>query len=383
MLGIGIVLILTLAYVGLILTYVVGWHRLQYWQPAKTIEELQTTVCVIIPARNEAQNISHCLASIVHQQFPKHLLEVIVIDDHSTDETPVIVQQWAAQHPYVSLIKLAEWLPEHEKLNAYKKKAIALAINQTQQELIITTDADCVMLPKWLATVVHFYEETKAPLIAAPVCFIGAQTLLQRFQTLDFMGMIVATGASIQLHLSNMCNGANLCYTKAAFQKVDGFTGIDDIASGDDLLLMHKISEAYPNQIRFLKHKAATVYSYPEPTLSAFVQQRLRWASKSAKYQDTRITIFLAAVLFFNISILINFIGGIWGNGTMLALFCLQLMAKSFADLLFLGTGTYFFKRRHLLKSFLPAQFMHIAYIIGIGILGNFGTYEWKGRKVK
>ena len=56
------------------------------------------TISIIIPARNEAENIQHCLDSICNQSYPKHLYEIIVVDDHSTDNTAAIVKKYAAQN---------------------------------------------------------------------------------------------------------------------------------------------------------------------------------------------------------------------------------------------------------------------------------------------
>lgn len=375
-------ILLALLYCALIAVYVYGWHCLKKWQ-AKSKESPKTTVCVIIPARNEAANIEKCVRAILAQNYPQNLLEIIVVDDHSTDNTAAIVEKITTQYPNLKLIQLAKVLAANDTTIAFKKLAIHTAISSTEQELIVTTDADCWMEQNWLQTLVAFYEEKEAKLIAAPVCFSGETTFFQRFQSLDFVGMIVATGASIQLDISNMCNGANLAYTRAAFWEVDGFKGIDDIASGDDMLLMTKIANRYPRGIHFLKNNKATVFTLPQPDFKSFVQQRLRWASKSAKYEDWRITVFLAAVYFFNISIPFNFLAGILWNTTFLKIFAVQLFLKSLSDFVFLGSGCLFFKRKDLLWLFLPAQIMHILYIIGIGTAGNFGTYEWKGRQVK
>jgi len=369
---------------ALMYQYISGWQALPTYQATPhTFSHLSTSVALIIPARNEEENIGRCLQAIAKQTFSSHLLEVIVINDHSTDNTANIVQQWQQQLPNLKLINLQEVLPPNTTLNAYKKKALEIAINNTKQTLIVTTDADCMMPPNWLATLVQFYETEPCALIAAPVCFFNETTFLQRFQAYDFVGMQVITGASVHKKMSNMCNGANLAYTRQAFKQVQGFAGIDNIASGDDLLLMHKIEQAYPNGIRFLKNQAAIVYTLPQKNLQGFVNQRLRWASKSAKYQDFRITALLAGVYFFNVSIVINALAALLGYSATAYLFVFQLITKSIFDGYFLYIGCRFFKRKDLMFLFFPAQFCHILYIIIIGTLGNFGSYTWKGRTVK
>ncbi|MGB1207036.1 MAG: glycosyltransferase [Chitinophagales bacterium] len=371
-----------LCYIALIFTYILGWKRLK---PYALTEEKQvaTSVAIIIPARNESERISACLQSIFHQNYPTDLLEIIVIDDYSTDGTAQIVEEWCGKMEHLRLIRLADELPKGARLNSYKKKAIEIAISKTQQQLIVTTDADCLMKPNWLCTLVNFYEEFRPKLMTAPVFFTKETSFFQRFQSLDFAGMMVSTGASVHLNLSNMCNGANLTYERAVFEEVGGFRGIDDIASGDDMLLMHKVWKKYPKKVRFVKSYEATVFSYAQKTVSDFAQQRIRWASKSTKYEDTRITFFLAAVYLFHISLLLNLLLSIFISTAFLPLLIFSLSAKMLTDFVFLAIGCQFFKRTKLLWLFLPAQLVHILYILIIGAWGNFGSYEWKGRQVK
>ena len=72
---------------------------------------------------------------------------------------------------------------------------------------------------------------------------------------MDFMVLQGITGAVVYKNNLSMCNGANLAYEKKAFYEVNGFAGIDHIASGDDMLLMHKIWKKYPDRVHYLKSK--------------------------------------------------------------------------------------------------------------------------------
>ncbi len=141
-----------------------------------------------------------------------------------------------------------------------------------------------------------------------PISKYGEEkSLFEKFQSLDFIGMMGVTGAGIHGRFMNMCNGANLAYEKKAFYEVDGFNGIDKIASGDDMLLLQKMANRFPNQICFLKNKNATVLTHAKSDLKSFFQQRIRWASKSSSYQEFQITFILALVFFFCVSTVFNF----------------------------------------------------------------------------
>ena len=256
-----------------------------------------------------------------------------------------------------------------------------------QGELIMTTDADCLVPTKWLETVASFYQEKKAVFIASPVVFstgknnqAGNQSL-NIFQSLDFMTLQGITGASVSKQFHSMCNGANLAYTKKVFYEVNGFEGIDEIASGDDMLLMHKIHLQHPGKVWFLKSKDAIVETRPESTLAKFLQQRIRWASKADKYTDKKIIVVLLLVYLLNAWILILGISSFFVV-KVFYLFVSSLILKTLVELFFLYPVAAFFKKKSLLWWFVPFEPFHILYTLIAGWLGKFGHYKWKGRRV-
>lgn len=339
------------------------------------------TFSVIIPARNEEANIEQCLQSVLNQNYPSTHFEVIVIDDHSTDNTAQIVKQLQQQFSNLHLINLNEFV-NNSALNSYKKKAIALAIHQAKYDWIVTTDADCFVQKNWLATFSNFIQTTQPMFIAAPVKFINNGTFLSVFQCLDFITLQGITAASVHKNFHSMCNGANLVYNKDAFFQVSGFAGIDNIASGDDMLLMHKIYNKYPKQVKFLLSQEVITSTAPMPTLRQFLNQRIRWASKSDKYDDKRIFAVLVLVYFFNLIFLILPIATFWVDGVLL-LWLSLLAGKTLFELRFLLPVARFFQEEKMLWLFPAMQPFHILYTIIAGWLGKFGTYKWKGRTVK
>lgn len=369
--------VLAILYFTLVCTYIIGWLSIDEYKA--TGESPKTKVAVIIPARNEETHISKTIGSVLAQSYPDKLYEILVVDDHSEDDTAEIVN--AINSKQVKLLDLNSLLSFDNNKGSHKKQAISAAIESTEAELIITTDADCLAGPDWIRTIVDYYENHDAKLITGPVVYHQDSNFIQKFQALDFTGMMIVTGASDKLNLSNMCNGANLAYTKEAFEKVNGFEGILDNPSGDDLMLMQKIDAEYPAETVFLKSKKAIVKTLAPETLNEFIQQRLRWASKSSGYKDKRITYLLALVLLFNISILVNVALCILGMDTCNIL-KFSLICKLIADFAFLYIAIQYFQRKDLLSLFLPAQFGHIFYIVFIGILSSFLPYSWKGRKV-
>jgi cellulose synthase/poly-beta-1,6-N-acetylglucosamine synthase-like glycosyltransferase len=369
--------ILALAYVALMLAYTAGWQR----QPSFILPpgyKPSVAISVIIPARNEAANIGACIEAILSQQYPPELMEIVVVNDHSEDETASIARGYAG----VRCIDLADHLPPDATIVAYKKAALAAGIAQSTGSLIVTTDADCTAPPLWLMHIAAIYEQQSPAMIVAPVRFKAADTILAQFQLTDLMSMQGITAATHYLRLGYMSNGANLAFSKAAYQRVNGYEGIDHMASGDDMLLMMKMATSLPQGIAYLKARNAVVSTPPQPDWRSFFSQRIRWASKSGKYDDRKLTAVLLLVYLFNLSFAALTVAAcfdvhyVWVALALLAI-------KIAAEVLFLIPVARFFDEERVLRYFVVLQPLHIAYIIIAGFLGLIGTYTWKGRSVK
>jgi cellulose synthase/poly-beta-1,6-N-acetylglucosamine synthase-like glycosyltransferase len=372
--------LLMVAYTVLIAFYHKAWNRL----PEFTLPEKQASVfiSVVIAARNEEHNIEGLLQSLNAQQYPKALYEVIIVDDHSTDNTWLLLQQARYEQLTIKTLRLDEYVTSDSPVASYKKKAIETAIDAAAGTLIVTTDADCRFTPQWLQSIAAFYETREAKFIAAPVTYNSHGTLLSVFQSLDFLTLQGITAASVYKRFHSMCNGANLAYEKSAFYEVKGFDKIDGIASGDDMLLMHKIFSRYPEKVFYLKNRSAIVTTEPATTWKQFFHQRIRWASKADRYDDKRIFWVLLLVYLLNICFLVGVVASFWNN-IWLFFTLLLLLAKILIEFPFVNSVAIFFGRQRLMKYFPFLQPLHIGYTIIAGWLGKFGYYEWKGRRIK
>lgn len=385
-------------YGGLIAWYHRAWKALPGFVPQPRGDKIvRTTITVLIPARNEEENIGNCLRSLALQSYPRDRFEVIVIDDHSTDRTATVVRSFAGDSTSppapgnarmaVRYIALAN-LPRNGVITAHKKFAIETGIGMAGGELIVTTDADCLFEPDWLLTLAACYEEKGAKFIAAPVRIGGKgvwgrqHSLLYTFQTLDFITLQGITGAAVYKGIHSMCNGANLAYAKEAFFEVDGFKGVDGIPSGDDMLLMHKIVLRYPKQVFFLKSRQAIVSTRPETQWQGFFHQRVRWASKADRYDDKRIFWVLLLVYGVNLLFLAMLIAVVWDRWWGL-LFLTLLVAKTMVEYPFVSEVAAFFGQRGLMVYFPALQPLHIGYTLVVGWLGKFGSYRWKDRIIR
>lgn len=350
-----------------------GWSVIPYFSSQKMAN---TSVSVVIAARNEEDNIGRTIEAILNQNFPKDKLEIIIVDDHSTDRTAEIVQSYAEQG--VKLLQLAVG----DKLNSYKKYAITKAIEMSSGEIIVSTDADCRMGNEWLNTVVGYFEANDSYMVSSPVIYSEEKSRFEELQTLEFLYLIGLGAAGIGNQSPTTCNGANLAYKKSLFFELGGFKGIDNLASGDDELFLHKVAEKYPSKIGFCKSKEAVVYTDAKPDLASFISQRKRWASKSTKYKDKKVVVLGVSIWLFNLALLVSLLGFICFlpqfNWVLLIAFALKIIV----EFVFMLPIVRFANRSSLLLYVPILSIVHTIYIVYIGIAGNVGKYDWKGRKV-
>jgi len=362
------------AYLGLILFLRKGWNSLKIYNLKSN--QFKTTVSILIAARNEEDKIFKTISDILAQDYPSHLVELIVVDDHSTDSTSEIVLSFADKG--VKLVVLNESKP----LNSYKKKAITEAIKLSEAELIITTDADCRMSPDWLKTIIGFYEAGNYKLISSPVLYFEEKSTFEKMQSLEFLFLVGLGAAGVGNKMPSTCNGANLAYRREVFYELKGFQGIDQLASGDDELFLHKVASVYPDGIGFCKARGAMVYTHAKSSLSEFIQQRKRWASKSTKYKNKAVVFIGVLVWVFNLLIVLTSILGFFNP--FYWYLCLGIISIKFVAELFFQIVLCRFANRIKLLWLLPLlTITHIFYMLYIGVAGNSGKYNWKGRMVR
>ncbi len=331
---------------------------------------------VLIPARNEEANIEACLLSVLNQTYPPTLFHVTVIDDHSTDRTAEIVQRVARAWPgRITLLRYTE-TQAHQ---AYKKAAIQFGIEHTQSELIATLDADCTAQPTWLESLARHFEPHVGMVSGYILIHPDAEkTLFQKIQALEFLGLVTTGAGAIGMGAPVISNGANLSYRRAVFEEVGGFRDIDHLPSGDDDLLMQKIHRLTHWKVRFAFEKSAHNFTRPVPTVRQFLNQRTRWASKSAHYRSAFLVFFLVSVYFFYLFL---FLFPLWLLLGVPPLWIgLGFLLKWLPDFAVVAKGAQFTSRKDLLPYFPLAQFFQIPYILWVGAKGLRGNYEWKGR---
>ncbi len=345
-----------------------GWERI----PMLNDNEATPPVTVLIPIRNEAVTIKNLLKSLLNQTYAGEV-EVIIIDDHSEDESNKIVKSFVAHNINFKLIEL------EEKLG--KKAAIASGVSQARTDIILTIDGDCLAPPTWVEAMVKTFGE-HTQMVSGSVKFKEEPSLFNQLQRIEFTSLIGSGAALIGWGKPLMANGANLGFRKTAFLEVGGFAGNEETASGDDVFLLHKIAAKFPKSVAFVKQEEAIIETLAQPSLKLFMQQRIRWASKWKAYTDlftktTAVLIFLLSLSMIVFPFITNF------NRPSLFIWANLMIIKSLFDFYFIRQVAEFLKIKIGFIPFVLLQVLYPFYVVITAMVSFKKRYYWKGRTVQ
>ncbi len=361
-----------LLYLLMLLVFTWGWYRLPVFSAGAG--EKSVFVTVVVAVRNEEENIGQLLEALSAQNYPRELYHVVVVDDHSTDETGELVAAFIRAHPElkVQLIRTS---------GEGKKAALAEGIEAAVGELIVTTDGDCLMGPDWLATLAAFYDRERPALIIAPVVYSKEKGALQKLFSLDFAGLVAAGAGSAGAKLPLMGNGANLAFSKQAWQQAGTVENGGQFVSGDDVFLIHRIAKNQGRKaIQFLKSPSALVRTVPPLSFRDFMQQRIRWASKAKAYKLPWAMLVSMVVLAVNLLLALTFFAGFYRPWYFI-IYGLFIILKLLIDLPLLHGFTSFCGKRKLLRFTIPLALVYPLYIVIAAVPALFFRFEWRGRK--
>ncbi|MCB0278081.1 MAG: glycosyltransferase [Calditrichaeota bacterium] len=352
----------------------INWGIVNLYRKRQAGEkQVRVSFSIIIAARNEEKFIGQLLDSISRLDYPPELYEVIIINDRSSDRTSEIIES------YKTSVNRLQHLHQNEISSGLspKKSALMKGIRAAVNEVIVTTDADCIVPSKWLETMSSYYSE-KTDVVAGPVRFVDYPIfrLFMNLQSLDFLSLVSMAAGAISLKKAVICSGANFSYRKSAFEKVGGYGGHLFIASGDDDLLLQNFAK---NQleINYAWSTDAVVLTHPVEKFKGFIEQRKRWGSKAAKYKGSSWTkhfymIFLFYICLFSLLIAsffsINYAEFFLGILVIKAIFELPIVFKV----------TRLVGRPFLILFYPLLQLFQVPYLVISGLLANLGTYNWK-----
>ena len=352
-------------YMLRIIRYAFGWNRIK-----RTSQEIfSPVVSIVIAIRNEESQLDFLLKSLASQIYSKDKLEVILVNDHSTDNSLDLLER--ANLPKLRILNMPEG-------KCGKKHAIRMAVSVARGDVILASDADCVFTPDWVGTMASYFLDDNIKLVSAPVSFRKQDGLFQSLQALEFSSLIGSGAGAIGIKDPIFCNGANMAYRKEIFLDLDDLKQ-NNIVSGDDVFLLHSVKAKYPNSIVFAKDKNAIVTTESAQNFSDFFNQRKRWVAKSTDYKDISSVYTSYLVFFTNISFILVFFM-VFFDASFLQFFLLFYVVKFAVDCLLLVPVLRFLNRKDLIKWIFSFELFYSFYIILIVILSFAKKFEWKGR---
>lgn len=368
-------LILYFILVSYLLFLVIGIYLWNNYKQSE-IESPQTiSVSIIIAARNEALHLDSLLKSIQNLTYNKHLLEVIIVDDQSTDSTYTIIQGFAAK----SDINI-QLLRQTDSSLTPKKAALKLGIEKSKGEILLFTDADCILPKEWVLEMVKPFANHEIELVIGSIKYTDG-TFLEHILSIEQAALLGSGYTSLQLGIPTMCNGANMAIRRSTFTSIDGFETKSTAASGDDELLLHKVYHKNRNGVFFLKSARAIVQTISACNLRHLYDQRKRWAGKWEKYLLTRTKAFALFIFIFHVAWL-SFATIQIFHPEHLKYFTIFFFLKMSLEFVFIKSVMTFLGKRINLLGFVLLQVIYSSYVVFFGLIARNNHYVWKDRKL-
>lgn len=372
-------------YIFLLIAALFSWLSMNKKRVQADCFSLQEKITVLIPVRNEAATILLLLEDLNKQSFPRSQFEVIVLDDYSTDETALLVQSFLPKAQFQ--LRLIQPIQTPFSRYSPKKQALTQGVAAAEGTIILTTDGDCRVGSRWIEAYARFYSRTNAAFVAGPVTFCAphfASTfgkIITWMQIVEFASLIGSGACAIAVKKPNMCSGANLSYKKEAFNMVNGYEGNEEIASGDDEFLLHKMAAHFPNGFFFIKDQEAIVETSAHQSWASFYYQRKRWASKWKQYQSILPTLLAIFVFWVNVSSIYLFINGLMNGFSDDGSYF--LFTRWFLEGLFLVFVLQFFRKSTAIYFIPWVQLVYPFYVLFFGIIAQKkSSYIWKDRSM-
>lgn len=379
--SIFLIIILFSGFIALIYAGFIIWTASVFKISKKHSQQnkFEPTVSLIIAFRNEENTILHLLDSLLIQNYPLDKMEIILVDDSSNDKSLEQCRLFNKKHPELN-IKLLEL--DKEKPGAQgKKEALGIAYNFAKGDYILLTDADCFLPKNNIKTRVLAFNNKHTKMVCAAVLFEDKKNIFTQAQALESLSLIATTAATTAAMLPILSNGANLAFERQAFLELPRNAMLNEEDSGDDVFLLHSFKKQFgAKSITFEFDPDAAVFTSAQADLKAFINQRIRWVSKSKSYKDAWTIMISFWVLSMNLTLVVLACASIFYSAFIAALVILFAL-KFIVDFLLLSIAAHWYQQKKLLWVYPVLQLFYPIFIVCSALIGPFLNYKWKGRK--
>lgn len=366
----------SIAYAVLGTGILVGVRRLK--RPLREKGESLPFVSVLVAARNEERNIGRCLESLFHQDYPAERYEVVLVNDRSTDGTQAIVDAFAARYPNLIPVRIFE-----DPIGiSGKQNALRTGVKRCRGEFILNTDADCVVPPTWISSIVHHFGEGVGLVIGVPVCHARGEnaSLFTRIQSLDFAFLLNLAIGVAGWNQAATCIGNNFAYRRQAFDDAGGYEEMG-FALTEDAALLRAIRRTRRWHISAADVPEAVVLTESVKTFRQLYRQRARWILGGQRTRALAIQLLYLVLLY---HLLLLAVPICWWIPELRGTTSVVFLSKFLMDFMMAAQATGRLRRRDLLRLYPLMEVFFIAYssIIGVAALLS-QKVEWKGQVYK
>lgn len=355
-------LIILIPYLYIILRI---WKALKGILPFSGNRVPRLFISVIAACRDEEGRLPGLLSDLLAQDYDRDLFEVIIVDDNSTDSTVQVARSFKGLKNIMVLGNRGKG----------KKQALRTGAEASRGAFLVTADADCRFGRNWLKTIASFVEHENPVMSINPVIIKAGRGFFNSFQELEFLSLQGITAGTAALGNPVMCNGANLGVSRDAWLRNSDRLH-DEIASGDDIFLLHSLKAEKAGSILWLESADAAAETPGSADPVSFLRQRGRWISKAGYYSD-RCTRLLAFVTFVTVvTQFLLFIGG-FINPALFKVFAVYTLIKSIPDFLILHNTAARYGKIELMRWFIPSQLLYPLYVLSL-IPFSFRRAEWQ-----
>jgi len=346
------------------------WEKEEQFFPYP--QENKLKIALLIPYRNERVRLPGLLPNVL--AVSRSTSEVILVNDHSDDGSQDIVREFIDAH-HLKLWRMMD------HAGSGKKSALTTALNATDAEIIVTTDADCLLPDNWLPAICKHFVRDSVQMVAGSVMTVTGKGFFSSFQQIEWASILLVMRYAFSVNKPLTVSGANLAYRRSAFRTVRGYEGNETHLSGDDEFLLKKIVKKYgPGALVFTKRRECLVWTFPFVGVRDLLIQRIRWASKwklhrSFYHAGTAFGGLLVAIV--QLSSFLLMLGALWDIVVFLAFWVIKVvvernvLGRILSEYGIGGTGW----------AYLKTSCIHPFYSVWIGIFSIRGKFIWKGRK--
>ena len=368
-----ILLLISTGFVTYILFSIRFYCGFKNYKPVYSYKK--RTVSIVMACRNEAPNLGKLLTSLINQSYPKEMYEIIIADDDSTDGTSSIIESFANMGVKITHLKVQG----RDQVVSPKKNALEKAINAATAEIILTTDADCIVPMTWIENMISMFTDDVTMVAGYSRTLIkdwDKASILHKYEHFDFAATYMVMSGGYTLGKSWACIGQNLAYRRAAFFEVGGFDSIRHLISGDDVNLM-QLMRRKGMKIIFNFDPKSFVYTYPVKSWKQLVNQRSRWAS-NMKYQLKFNSEFFFILLSMSFMYWGSLIVLVFSWKIALAILILRVIIEN----IFFGNTRSRFGVTRKMAMFYPIWIViQTFFLVFTMVLGQFNLFEWYGKK--